>query len=410
MKNFLKVASATCAALTLAISTPLKAETRVALVIGNGAYQSGGVLANPVNDAADMAEALRRLNFKVIDGTHDLTKSAMDAKIREFGAIISSSDLALFFYAGHGVQFQGQNFLIPIDAKLTSVAGLTTEAIRLDDIQTVMESQAKRSVLFFDACRNNPFSRTLATGGGRNWSPGLAMQNFRVGTLIAFSAQPGAIAEDGIGRNSPFSGPLIRQIGSAEDDIVSILMGVRREVLTATGGRQVPWDQNSLLEKIYLNSAGPGIANTTTPDARPTPRPVETASIVPDARSQPTTTSTLRSIWRHNTSDLLLLSAGDRRSFYYLRPSPGLVEAGVKPGTLLFEGRVESGQYHGVAYRFSSKCQARAYKVSGPIGDNGRHVFLEGRVRKLNEANCTLQNPYSDQLEFTYLRSEAVPN
>lgn len=382
---------------TIVFAEVASAQNRVALVIGNSSYQHVGVLPNPANDAADMTAVLQALGFKVISSGNDLSKSAMDAKIREFTNALSNSDVAVFFYAGHGLQYQGQNYLIPVDAELRSVAALQTEAVRLDIIQSVMESQSKQSILFFDACRNNPFAQTLVSSG-RSLAPGLALQAFGVGTLVSFSAQPGSVAADGDGRNSPYAGPLAKLLNSSSDDLVSILMLVRKNVLASTGGQQVPWDQNSLLDKIYLKPGG----GASVPVAE-APRPTTTAAITPAAVAP---RATLHTVWYHNKSELLLLSSGDRRSFYYKTPSAAVAEAGVKPGTLLFEGRVEGGQYVGTAYRFSSKCAARAYQVSGPIGDDGRRVSLKGQVRKLNSANCTLQAPYTDDLEFTYMRSE----
>ncbi|MEM7463651.1 MAG: caspase family protein, partial [Pseudomonadota bacterium] len=181
------------------------ASKRVALVIGNSAYENASALANPSNDASDMGTALNDLGFEVVIGT-DLDNRAMRAKVREFGRLLRGADVAMLFYAGHAMQVGGKNFLAPIDAKLEFESDLDFETIPLSFIQQQMEREAKTILLFLDACRDNPLTRSFKAssrsgGAGR----GLAEEKLSSsGILIAFATNPGNIALDGNDRNSPF--------------------------------------------------------------------------------------------------------------------------------------------------------------------------------------------------------------
>ena len=243
------------------------AEKRVALVIGSGAYVNAPTLANPKNDAEDMAAALKRLGFTVILGI-DLDKRAMDRKILEFAGALSGAETGVFHYSGHGLQVAGVNYLMPVDALLESAAALDFEAVRLDLIQRTMEREAKTNILFLDACRNNPLARNLSRALGTRSADigrGLASMESGADTLISFSTQPGNVALDGAGRNSPYSGPLVKTIGSPGEDILSTLTAVRNAVMAATGNKQVPWDTNALRAKFYFNPA----AHTSSPPQAP---------------------------------------------------------------------------------------------------------------------------------------------
>ncbi len=244
------------------------ANKRAALVIGNSAYIDAAPLANPKNDATDMAEALRKLGFTVILGI-DLDKRAMEGKILEFSKALSGADAGVFHYSGHGLQVAGVNYLVPIDAKLESPAALDFEMVRLDLVQRTMERETKTNILFLDACRNNPLSRSLARALGTRSADigqGLAPAELGVGTLISFSTQPGNVALDGSGRNSPYSGPLIKAIGTPGEDILSVLTDVRNNVLAATDEKQVPWENHALRARFYFNPA-PAPANVPAPSA-----------------------------------------------------------------------------------------------------------------------------------------------
>ena len=182
-------------------------ERRIALVIGNSGYQNTPELRNPRHDAADTAESLRRVGFEVFEG-HDLDKRSMERLIRQFGVKLSGADLALFFYAGHGIAIGEQNYLVPIDARLSGEGDVDFEVLPLALVLKQMEREAKTSIVLLDACRDNPLTRNLARSMGTRSSSvaqGLAEVKTGVGTLIGFSTQPGNVAIDGPGRNSPLT-------------------------------------------------------------------------------------------------------------------------------------------------------------------------------------------------------------
>ena len=160
----------------------------------------------------DMAAALRTHGFEVLDGI-DLDKAALERKIRDFAAALVGADVGVFFYAGHGLQISGTNYLVPIDAQLRNASALDFEMVRLDLVQRTMEREAPTNILFLDACRDNPLAPNLARAMGTRSADigrGLAPAEFGVGTLISFSTQPGNVALDGAARNSPFAGALIK--------------------------------------------------------------------------------------------------------------------------------------------------------------------------------------------------------
>jgi uncharacterized caspase-like protein len=149
----------------VSLATAARADKRVALVIGNSAYANTVPLTNPGNDVADIAAALRRLDFQVIEG-RDLDKRSMERTVRQFAVELPGTDVALFYYAGHGMQIGGQNYLVPTDAKLTGEGDLDFESVPLSLVMKQMEREAKTSLVLLDACRDNPLSRNLARSMG----------------------------------------------------------------------------------------------------------------------------------------------------------------------------------------------------------------------------------------------------
>lgn len=234
-----------------------RAEGRVALVIGNGAYQEATSLANPVNDAADVAARLRGLGFTVIEG-RDLEKRALERRIGEFADALAGADAGLFYYAGHGVQVDGRNYILPVDARLDGAVKLQLESVPIDQVLDIMEQQTKTSLVFLDACRNNPFARAGTKGSDRaaRALSGLAPFDAARGSFIAFSTAPGAVALDGSGRNSPFAAALIAHIDRPGQSINDLMIAVRRDVVAATGGQQRPWEQGSLVERFEFVPGG----------------------------------------------------------------------------------------------------------------------------------------------------------
>lgn len=256
------------ALILLSAAGSIAAERRVALVIGNAHYDEKP-LKNPTNDARDISAKLRMLGFEVIEGI-DVRKSEMDALAQRFTAALEGASLGLFYFAGHGLQVEGVNYLMPTDAKVKSPAALDFELVRLDLVQRSMEQEARANVIILDACRDNPFERSLKASGKRSLlvGRGLATVEAGKGTLISFSTQPGNTAADGAGRNSPFTEALLRQIGRPGEDISSFLIRVRNDVEKATAGQQVPWDQSALREKIVLMPALPGSSEALQDDVR----------------------------------------------------------------------------------------------------------------------------------------------
>jgi len=237
------------------LASVAQAEKRVALVIGNSAYEHTGTLTNPKNDAADVAAALKKLDFQVLDA-FDLDKAAFDRKVRDFAAALQGAEAGLFFFAGHGLQVAGQNYLVPVDAELKTASALDFEMVRLDVIQRVMENETNTNILFLDACRDNPLARNLARAMGTRSAEigrGFAPVVSGVGTLISFSTQPGNVALEGSGRNSPFAGAMARRLAAPKDDLSAILIDVRNDVMLETQNKQVPWEHSALRGRFYFN-------------------------------------------------------------------------------------------------------------------------------------------------------------
>lgn len=250
---------------------PAHAENRVALVIGNSAYVNAPALANPANDAKAMAASLKALGFKVVLGL-DLDKSHFEKTLRTFTKELETAEAGLLYYAGHGLQVSGQNYLVPVDASLAVERDLDFEAIRLDFVlkQMELDRDGKTNIVFLDACRDNPLAKNLArTMGTRSVaiSQGLAEAKTGVGTFIAYSTQPGNVALDGTGANSPFASALAQRVREPDQSLNSVMIKVRNDVLALTQGKQVPWDHSALTGDFYFARAGdqslakPGVSN-----------------------------------------------------------------------------------------------------------------------------------------------------
>jgi uncharacterized caspase-like protein len=254
------------------LALPAAADKRVALVVGNSKYAEVAALPNPVNDANLMATALKEAGFEVILGV-DVDKRTFDQRIRNFAALLENADVAIFFYAGHGLQVAGRNYLIPVDAHLQGERDLDFDAVNLDFVLKQMELGRgdKTNIVFLDACRDNPFSKNLARSMGTRSASigqGLAQVETGVGTFIAYSTQPGNVALDGSGANSPFTAALGRHVREKGRDLTSVMIEVRKDVLAATGGKQVPWDHSALTGEFYFHEAAlPGGAGA--PQSQP---------------------------------------------------------------------------------------------------------------------------------------------
>jgi tetratricopeptide (TPR) repeat protein len=244
-----------------AAAPPASAGDRVALVIGNGAYAHVTALRNPPNDARAIAGHLRDLGFAVAEGI-DLDRAAMQKITRDFLRDAAHAQTALVYYAGHGVQIDGRNYLVPVDIELQSGSNPTEAMTDMDQLLAGLDDQVRTNILIFDACRNNPVAQPAASSGaGRAIAVGSGLAapaslgagaTHGAGTLIAFATAPGQVALDGEGSNSPFSAALSRHIATPGLEVQAMLTRVRAEVVAATKAKQVPWSNSSLLGEVFL--------------------------------------------------------------------------------------------------------------------------------------------------------------
>lgn len=256
---------------------------RVALVIGNGGYSNIPALPNPTKDARLIAEKLRSVGFDVeiaVDGD----RTQLEQSVRSFGRRARGADAALFYYAGHGIQSKGQNFLLPVDASVVEVADLRYEALPLSLVTDELEyADAKISLLVLDACRDNPLTRSLRGSGttrSTDVTKGLATVQSASGMLIAYSTAPGDVAYDGEGTdNSPFTRAFADWIEQPGLEVALMFRRVREQVYKSTGGKQRPWVEEAILGDFYFQ---PKLAALT-----PAPAPVAVLpSAVPDQSQQ----------------------------------------------------------------------------------------------------------------------------
>ncbi|MDP1868742.1 MAG: caspase family protein, partial [Bradyrhizobium sp.] len=259
------------------LSGPAAAEKRIALVVGNAAYQNITRLDNPSNDARLMADTLSSLGFTLIGGRAqlDLDKSALDTAVQNFGRHIQGADVALFFYAGHGVQVSGSNYLVPVGANPTREADVDFQMVDVNLVLRQMQGSGTRlNMVILDACRNNPFgARGLRAADG-----GLAQMRAPEGTLISYATQPGSVAQDGNDGHSPYTKALAATIRQAGLDIFQTFNQVGLAVKRQTGGSQQPWVSSSPIDGTFyfvppvataspqVAAAPPRLSDTLRPD------------------------------------------------------------------------------------------------------------------------------------------------
>ena len=261
----LLVAALFCASL----SGEARAEgRRVALVIGNADYLQLPTLRNPVNDVKGISEVLKAGGFDVVTGV-DLDRIGLEKTVERFFRSLDSSDVSLFYYSGHAVQIAGVNYIVPVDATLSSAYDIETQTVSLQAVLSFMGAHSGTQLVFLDACRDNPFK------SGKYWiadklqpvtdKQGLAGLQSSLGTLIAYATEPGMVAYDGAADMSPFTSALVKRAMGSNDEIRRLLTTVRRDVLEETGGRQRPWESSSLTNDVYLiqQSSAPTVAPMT---------------------------------------------------------------------------------------------------------------------------------------------------
>lgn len=249
---------ATLAAAAAAGEEAQPSNRRVALVLGNGAYQNVPPLANPVDDARAVAAELEKLEFEVVSG-YDLTKLQTQETIARFAKVVRGADIALFFYAGHGMQVSGSNYLLPVDARLEDETSLDFETVQINFILRQMSRETQTRLVFLDACRDNPLAKTFGEStGASNVSSGLAeiqIEKGGKGTLVAFATSPNEVAFDGAGAHSPFSTALLKHLGEPNLALTAAMTRVTGDVVRATNGLQRPWVNLSLTDDVILNPA-----------------------------------------------------------------------------------------------------------------------------------------------------------
>jgi hypothetical protein len=266
------------------------AEKRVALVVGNAVYATAGTLSNPRNDATDIAGALRKMEFQVTEH-HDLKVRDFDQALSSFAQTAKGADVALFFYAGHGLTIDKRGFLVPTDFAAASASTAFRELVAIDAVISQIEHAAKASVIIFDACRDSPIAdrfRRIAVAENRALpSVGLAPiapSTLGSNTLVVFATVFGEVASDGPGRNSPFTSALLKHIETPGLEIQSVLTRVTKDVVNATNAKQQPERVSRLqTELVFLSTASqdgrttvaakvPPLVPPTVPDQEPAPR------------------------------------------------------------------------------------------------------------------------------------------
>jgi len=248
---------------------PAFADNRVALVIGNGAYSRAPHLLNPAHDAEDVAAALKRSGFEIIVAT-DVEKAGMEEAIIKFARATRSADVAMFYYSGHALQFEGINYLMPVDAQLNDEADLR-RMVRLDDVVADMQQAKSLRILVLDSCRDNPLAdqlkRSIGAARSAGVGRGLAKIDSPEGMIVAYATQAGRTADDGDGRNSPYTAAFLKNV-EAKEEIGTIFRRISADVYQTTHQAQLPELSLSLIGEFYLNGK---LQITTTPGATPAP-------------------------------------------------------------------------------------------------------------------------------------------
>jgi uncharacterized caspase-like protein len=281
-----------CLLLTYSVCAA-QAEKRVALVIGNSAYQNAPVLMNPKNDAQDVGKSLRDLGFFTIVAT-DLDRAGMNDALDRFSRTLGGAEIALVYYSGHGMQFAGKNFLLPVEARLQSADDVNRfRLMPLDDVFDVLQGAQWARIVILDACRNNPveddIKRRLASIPGANRDAFLTRGLSRVaanGLIVAYATQANDVASDGAGRNSPFAAAFLHNLGMPDLDVRQMLFNVQDEVDRMTGGRQRPELSISMVGQYKLKPASSATANKEVGPAPPVDAAGQAWAVTRDTTSQ----------------------------------------------------------------------------------------------------------------------------
>lgn len=267
------------------------ASARVALVMGNGAYQHATELPNPPKDAVAVASALERIGFEVFEGI-DLTIDGSRDLISRYVQALDGADTGLVFYAGHGIQVDGENYILPVDATLENKSDLRFNVVSLGDLVEDSSDPDRTNIYILDACRNNPLSRSFERKSRSAVGQGLARLSAGTGTMIAFATAPDDVALDGVGENSPFTSALLDHLETPGLEINQMMTRVRADVYSSTGEQQLPWTNSALLGEFYF------LPGDGSPPPPPKPRAPQAAAVTvaptaarpaaqPDSRTKP---------------------------------------------------------------------------------------------------------------------------
>ncbi len=270
-------------------------EKRVALVIGNGAYKNSP-LKNPPNDAKAMTRSLQSLGFTVFSKIN-ASKKEMRRAIDDFGTEIRNGGVGLFYYAGHGVQFEGKNYLLPIDADIVSELDVDDEAVSVDRVLARMEDAKNRmNIVVLDACRNNPFASTF-----RSVSRGLAQMKAPAGTFIAYATAPGSIAADGDGANGLYTQELLKEITNPNQPLEFVFKRVLSSVKEKTNGQQIPWTASSVEGDFYFAMAS---ENNSSPSVSLPNKPTQKSFSLSDLDTKAKEEEAIKNDWSENLKEM----------------------------------------------------------------------------------------------------------
>lgn len=350
-------------------------EKRIALVIGNGAYSSAP-LRNPINDARAMAGTLKNLSFDVIL-RENLDQKDMKREIQAFGEKIQKGGVGLFYFAGHGVQVNGHNYLIPVGASIEHEKQVEYEAVDMGSVLSEMDYAHNRlNIVILDACRDNPFARSF-----RSTSQGLASINAPSGTLIAFATAPGSVANDGAGDNGVYTGELIKAMMQSGLKIEDVFKQVRSAVREGTRGKQIPWESSSMEGDFFFRGPAPSQAPVQTAAPTQPAAPVGQLAAVQPADAVSRGEKPLKSLktWKEPVTGLEFVWVPGG---CYLMGSPqrekprgedeGPVHEVCVDGFWMSRTEVTNGQFR----KFHKEHDSRSYSGHSLNGDSQPAVFV----------------------------------
>ena len=249
-KRLVATALATVGLLTFSATAQAPSDVRIALIIGNSAYPGDMALANPSNDAKDMAATLRNMGFGVIEVINSNRAQMLDGIERAGKSLNGKQGVGMLFYAGHGLQLDWRNYMVPVDAKMNSAADVPKQAVDIETVMAAFKSAGNRmNIVVLDACRDDPFANGKTSSG-----KGLAPLDAPTGTFLAYATAPGNVAQDGSGKNGLYTGFLLQELQKPTASIENVFKRVRFNVRKASNGAQIPWETTSLEDDFVFNS------------------------------------------------------------------------------------------------------------------------------------------------------------